>query len=637
MEKKTGKEKVSGVLYIIQRVVALLVVCAIFFPAFNPSYVFTVVDGNTMNNTTSLFTSAITSSGVVSSGIQSAITAGLLDGGPFTSLRIACVLILVGIIGAGAGACLSVGNKPMKQLSHLVSIIGAVVMLIGGILVINFYNGVEDMVHTREAAETAFEATLQLESSNKTRTLDGGHWSKTDENVYNLTITNISGQDMEGWAVEIYVGEGYDVSNVLMINKWQSILKDETVYPFNYEVQGEYLVITPGNYTLEDGELVLDETNDDSLAAEISSISAGTLQITLIADGISEDAEVICTDGAQADTMFWQFPTAVYLYIVVAILIILITLINAVLVGVAPSSEHMFMDTQYQLFLMFLPFILLIFAFSYLPLYGWRFAFVYDANKAINAEGNFAGWHWFTVLFADAAYRKLFLRVMKNTLGLSALGLLTSWLPMVFAIFLNEMKSKKFKSVVTTLTTIPNFISWVLVYAVAFAIFSADGGLINSLLGTNHNYLQDTGHLWIKMWAWGTWKGIGWSAIIYISGIAGIDQQLYEAASIDGAGRFQRMRHITFPGLLPTYVVMLVMSVAGILSNGMDQYLMFSNSFTADDLNVLDLYVYNLVFGDGGGQIPLSTVVGMGKSVISILLFFVANSAAKAIRGNGIV
>jgi putative aldouronate transport system permease protein len=239
------------------------------------------------------------------------------------------------------------------------------------------------------------------------------------------------------------------------------------------------------------------------------------------------------------------------------------------------------------------------------------------------------------VLFADAAFRKLFLNVMKNTLGLSFLGLLTSWLPMVFAIFLNEVKSSKFKGFVTTFSTIPNFISWVLVYSIAFAIFSTDG-LVSSLLGTKHNFLTDTGHLWFKMWAWGTWKGIGWSAIIYISGIAGIDQQLYEAASIDGAGRFQKMWNITLPCLLPTFVVMLVMSVAGILSNGMDQYLMFSNAQTLEKLNVLDLYVYNLVF-DGGGQIPLSTVVGMGKSVISIILFFIANSAAKAIRGNGIV
>ena len=141
--------------------------------------------------------------------------------------------------------------------------------------------------------------------------------------------------------------------------------------------------------------------------------------------------------------------------------------------------------------------------------------------------------------------------------------------------------------------------------------------------------------MWLKMLAWGMWKGIGWSAIIYISGIAGIDQQLYEAATVDGAGRFQKMRHVTLPGLLPTYVVMLVMSIAGVLSNGMDQYLVFTNAMNKDMIEVLDLYVYNL--GIGNGSIPLSTVVGMAKSIISVILLFVANSISKLIRGNGVV
>ena len=210
---------------------------------------------------------------------------------------------------------------------------------------------------------------------------------------------------------------------------------------------------------------------------------------------------------------------------------------------------------------------------------------------------------------------------------------------MFFAIFLSEVKSTKFKRFVQTFTTVPNFISWVLVYAIAFAIFNTDGfinTLINNMGGSSSvNYLQDTSHMWLKMLAWGMWKGVGWSAIIYISGIAGIDQQLYEAATVDGAGRFQKMRHVTLPGLLPTYVVMLVMSIAGVLSNGMDQYLVFTNAMNKDMIEVLDLYVYNL--GIGNGSIPLSTVVGMAKSIISVILLFVANSISKLIRGNGVV
>jgi putative aldouronate transport system permease protein len=137
------------------------------------------------------------------------------------------------------------------------------------------------------------------------------------------------------------------------------------------------------------------------------------------------------------------------------------------------------------------------------------------------------------------------------------------------------------------------------------------------------------------MLAWGLWKGIGWSAIIYIAAISGIDQQLYEAATVDGAGRFQRMWNITVPSLIPTFCVLLLMSIANILSNGMDQYLVFENSTNTSSIMVLDLYVYKL--GIGQGQIPLSTVIGMVKSVVSVTLLFAANGISKLIRGESIV
>jgi len=226
---------------------------------------------------------------------------------------------------------------------------------------------------------------------------------------------------------------------------------------------------------------------------------------------------------------------------------------------------------------------------------------------------------------------------------MSGLGIATSWCPMAFAIFLCEIKNMKFRRVIQTFTTIPNFISWVMVYAIAFAIFSTDG-FINTFLSatgslaagqTGVNYLMGNSAIWLKMLLWGMWKGIGWSAIIYIAGISGIDQQLYEAATVDGAGRFARMWHVTVPGLMPTYFVMLLMSIANILSNGMDQYLVFENTQNKATIEVLDLYVYYL--GIGNGNIPLSTVVGMVKSLVSVILLFVANRISKSIRGESIV
>ncbi len=304
-------------------------------------------------------------------------------------------------------------------------------------------------------------------------------------------------------------------------------------------------------------------------------------------------------------------------------------------------SVRMEMDEKYKLFLMMLPVILLSFIFAYLPIWGWRYAFFdYKPGGSIGPE-NYVGLKWFGSLFNDPATVSDLVRVLRNTLIMSGLGIATSWLPIAFAVLLAEIRSTKFQRTVQTLTTIPNFISWVLVYAIAICIFSTDG-FINSFLtnvlhqtGANTNYLQIADHTWLKMLLWGTWKGVGWSAIVYIAGIAGIDQQLYEAAKVDGANRFRCIWHITIPGLIPTYMVMLLMSIAGILSNGMEQYLVFENAMNKDVIEVLDLYVYHI--GIGQNQIPLSTVVGISKSLIGVTLLFGANGISKAIRGESII
>ncbi|MGN1367609.1 MAG: ABC transporter permease subunit, partial [Aristaeellaceae bacterium] len=186
----------------------------------------------------------------------------------------------------------------------------------------------------------------------------------------------------------------------------------------------------------------------------------------------------------------------------------------------------------------------------------------------------------------------------------------------------------------------PNFISWVLVYAIATCIFSTDGFISSIMVSMGIwdqgvNMLMGESHTWLKMLAWGLWKGIGWSAIVYVSSISGIDQQLYEAATVDGAGRFARMWHITVPSLMPTFFVLLLMSVGNILSNGMDQYLVFENATNSNAIMVLDLYVYKL--GIGQGQIPLSTVIGMTKSLVSVALLFTANGLSRKLRGESIM
>ena len=374
-----------------------------------------------------------------------------------------------------------------------------------------------------------------------------------------------------------------------------------------------------------------------TLAAGIVEL-IGVLRINPILNGLINDSYA----SGRFEDMKLMRPNIMYVYMVIGIIYAAVAVINFILVPKTESGEGFDMEPKFRLFLMMLPVIALAFVFSYLPLYGWRYAFFdYKSGETLSMD-KFVGFKWFTEIFKTAATKRDIMTVLKNTLAMSGLGIITSWVPMAFAIFLSEIKNTHFRRIVQTFTTIPNFISWVLVYALALAIFSTDGfinTMINSLNSDSPavatNYLMDSSHMWLKMLAWGLWKGVGWSAIIYIAAISGIDQGLFEAATVDGAGRFARMWYITVPELIPTYCVLLLMSIANILSNGMDQYLVFSNAVNREQIQVLDLYVYNL--GIGSGLIPLSTVVGMVKSIVSVILLFAANGVSKAVRGESIV
>lgn len=293
-----------------------------------------------------------------------------------------------------------------------------------------------------------------------------------------------------------------------------------------------------------------------------------------------------------------------------------------------------------KLVILILPFLVLAFLFSYFPLHGWIYAF-YDYRAPLKlSQCEFVGGKWFLTLFSNKTQLSQLMVVMKNTFALSFLGIATSFLPVLFAVFLNEMKCKWCKNIVQTITTIPNFISWTLVYAIAFALFSTTG-MVNSLLmrlgiiETAVKFLDSSNHVWLSMILWSIWKGMGWNAIMYLAAISGIDQELYEAARVDGAGRFQLMRNITIPSLMPTYFVMLMLSVANFLSNGMDQYYVFQNAFNKTSIQVLDLYVYNI--GMTGKSLSLATAIGVLKSLVSLTLLFTVNFISKKVRGDSIV
>ena len=301
---------------------------------------------------------------------------------------------------------------------------------------------------------------------------------------------------------------------------------------------------------------------------------------------------------------------------------------------------------KYRLFLMMLPFLLAVFLFAYLPLYGWSYAFYNYKFGVPMDQQEFVGLKWFAEMFSNDANRVNVVRVLKNTLGMSGLNLATSWLPMAFAIFLNEITRTRFKKFVQIFTTLPNFISWALVFSFALCLFAADTGIFSKLmmsLGLNDPanptvWLNSSDHIWLKMWAWSTWKGLGWGAIMYLAAISGIDQELYEAAKVDGAGRWRLMRHITLPGLLPTFFVLLMLSISNILNNGMDQYLVFQNPMNRPTIEVLDLYVYNITIASGGTALySYATAIGILKTLVSVTLLFSANFLSKKLRGESIM
>lgn len=295
---------------------------------------------------------------------------------------------------------------------------------------------------------------------------------------------------------------------------------------------------------------------------------------------------------------------------------------------------------SFKEFLYILPFVVIVLIFAYYPLYGWVYAFFdYKPPQALTPD-KFVGLKWFKSMVENPVKIKQILQVLRNTFAISGLSLLFSWFPMIFAVFLNEIKCVPFKKFVQTVTTIPNFISWVLVFSIAYSVLNSTG-VVNTVLMNLHlidrpiDFLKSTEHIYFKQWLWLTWKNAGWAAIMYIAAITGIDEQMIEAAKVDGASRMQIIRHITIPSILPTYFVIVMLNLANFLTNGMEQFYVFQNSFNKEYIQVLDLYVYNLAMGSGGYS--LSVAVSILKTIVSVILLTLTNGFSKLVRGEGFI
>jgi ABC-type polysaccharide transport system permease subunit len=284
-------------------------------------------------------------------------------------------------------------------------------------------------------------------------------------------------------------------------------------------------------------------------------------------------------------------------------------------------------------FFLALPFVLYMILFRYVPLGGWVLS-LYDYKPGIPVFRNtFIGLDNFRYFFtAGDVFRSL-----KNTLIFSGIGILTTVLAPIFAILLNEINNKPYRRIVQTLSTVPHFMSWIICYSLVFALFSTEG-LINTLLeplGISQSILTNKNAVYWFQTTLNVWKGIGWNAIVYIAAITGIDQELYEAATVDGAGRIRCAWHITVPGIMPTYLVLFLLGFANLLNTGTDQHFVFRNPLIMDTLETIDLYVYRV--GLQLFQYSFAIAVGILKSIVSIGLLFFMNGVAKKIRGEGIV
>ncbi len=302
--------------------------------------------------------------------------------------------------------------------------------------------------------------------------------------------------------------------------------------------------------------------------------------------------------------------------------------------ALAPEHKHGFFRTlgkQWQLALMSVPMLLYVLLFNYAPMWGWINAFLDYTNKKNIAKGitPYIGLENFKWLFGRAD----FWQSMRNTLAMSVINLVFGTVSAILlAVLLNEVRNRSFKRTVQTVTYLPHFLSMVIVVSMAQNIFVSNGPVNELLLSLGIIkepvfWLGEGKYFWWLVGVINVWKEVGWGTIIYISAMTAIDPCLYEAASIDGAGRFQRILHVTLPGIKSTFVILLIMNIGHLLEAGFEIQYLLGSGLTRDFSTTIDIFV--LEYGTEKLNIGVATAAGMFKSVIAIILLVGANFVAK--------
>lgn len=278
--------------------------------------------------------------------------------------------------------------------------------------------------------------------------------------------------------------------------------------------------------------------------------------------------------------------------------------------------------------------------FAYAPLYGLILAFRED--RYINIIHNITygkpvQFEHFKNFLTDPE----FVNIMKNTLGLNILQLLINFpAPIVFAILLSELLSDKFKKFVQSVTFFPHFISWVIFGGIFINLLDYNTGIVNTflveigLVKEPVDILGDEKYFWGIIIITSILKGLGWGSVIYVAAISGIPKDIYEAAAIDGANRWHKIRFITVPYIAPTITLFFILSISGLLNNGIDHLWVFQNTNNIGRSEVLDTFIYK--YGIPQWQYGYATAVGLFKSVVSFILLILGNTVCKKVTGKGI-
>ncbi len=280
-----------------------------------------------------------------------------------------------------------------------------------------------------------------------------------------------------------------------------------------------------------------------------------------------------------------------------------------------------------SLYLMVLPVILFYILFHYKPMYGAIIAFQ-DYNPRQGVTGSeWVGFDQFIRFFTSPYFGRL----VKNTLLLSVYGIIFGFpAPIILALLLNELRARRFKKTVQTITYLPHFISLVVVTGI-IKDFTQSTGLINDIIvmfgGERSSLIQNPALYRTIYIVSDIWQGIGWGSIIYLSALSGVDQQLYEAASIDGAGRWKQLIHVTLPGIAPTIVIMLIMRMGQLLGTGYEKTILLYNEATYETADVIASYIYRVGILERNWS--YSTAIGLFNSVINLALLIATNKISR--------